>query len=503
MIEWAEARQPLASWETAADRPLPVAGLVTPVDHLSWIPIDDHRQALVESTTGGWIVCDSDDRIRIDNLWDTVANPATDAVLELLWRRGLARISGSDVLRGVDVGGAIEASRQRYTLVLLLSTGCNLACNYCYLGHRQPTSDVAMPVGTALAAIEEALKQPWDEVMFDFGEVAVSGKRFETIARAALTMAADRGKHARIAIQSNATTIDDRTAALLAELDAVVGISLDGPAEIHDAARRFRSGAGSYDRVVRALGLLAERSVSVHLIATIGRHNVERPIDVVEELVSQDPTSFLLKPVLAKGEAYEAWDVEGVTAEAYARFMTAVLRHAAKHGPRYLDQTATKFMARLLGDRNGWRDSCTSRSCGSGRSLHVVDPNGRSHSCPRFVEEAPSARSSSVTFLPTNHGSGPAVVRPSLADLLPEGLRAPPEDCGGCPWLATCGGGCTLISHDPARPAVPQPDPHCVSYDAIHRELVQQLLPRYLTGELREESLFNGATVRRLQSSPA
>ena len=35
------------------------------------------------------------------------------------------------------------------------------------------------------AAIEEALEQPWDEVMFDFGEIAVSGERFVEAARLA------------------------------------------------------------------------------------------------------------------------------------------------------------------------------------------------------------------------------------------------------------------------------------------------------------------------------
>lgn len=501
MIEWADARQPLESWSAVSDRQLPSAGLVTQVDQATWVTTADGRHVLIDGQTGGWIVCDDLERAHIEGLWNVVGDPAVDPVLEILWRRGLARIGGSDILKGVDVGAAIEGTRQRYTLVLLLSTGCNLACNYCYLGHRQPTADVAMPIDTALAAIDEALDQPWDEVMFDFGEIAVAGGRFETLALAAVAKATERGKRARIAIQSNATTIDAQLADRLAMLDAVVGISLDGPAEIHDSARQFRSGAGSYDRVTKALALLAERSVSVHLIATIGRHNVDRPIDVVEELASHKPTSFLLKPVLAEGEAGAAWDQEGVSAEEYGTFMTTVVRYASVHGAEYLDQTATKFMNRLLGDRNGWRDSCTSRSCGSGRSLHVVDPNGRSHACPRFVDEAPSARSAPVALLPTRRTTAPTVVRPSLADLLPSGLRSAPADCGGCPWLASCGGGCTLISRDPDQPTVPQPDPHCVSYDAIHRELVRHLLPAYLDGAMCEAPLFNGALVRRFAGS--
>lgn len=500
MIEWAEARQPLASWAGISDPPLPPAGVLEPVDTCTWIPTKDNRLLLISSATGGWVFCDPAGRSDVEHRWGQTCNPRHDPLVEILWRRGLATVGGLGAFDHVDVGSAIEASRQRYTIVLLMSTGCNLACSYCYLGHRQPTPDVSMPLETAFAAVDAALAQPWDEVMFDFGEIAVSGGRFETVARHARLRAAEMGKRMQLAVQTNATTIDATTADVLADFNAVVGISLDGPQALHDAGRTFRSGAGSYTRVLRALRLLEERSVPVHLIATISRHNIDHPIEVVEELASHDPTSFLLKPVLAEGEARTAWENEGVRPDAYADFMVTVLRHAALHGPRYLDQTATKFMLRLLGDHNGWRDSCTSRSCGSGRSLHVVDPSGRTHSCPRFVEEAADAGPVSVT-LGRWRPSPPLPTAPVLTDLLPPTLRTPPADCNGCPWLSTCGGGCTLISHDPSQPAIPQPDPHCVAYDDLHRELVSTLLPMYLDGNFAEAPIFNGAKSLRLEES--
>ncbi|MGZ4725767.1 MAG: radical SAM protein, partial [Ilumatobacteraceae bacterium] len=398
MIEWAEPREPLASWAEVPDLSLPPAGTVEPADACTWVPTRDNRSLFISSATGGWILCDPTGRSEVQNRWGRIGDPRVDPLIEVLWRRGVATIGGVGAFDEIDVGAAIEASRQRYTIVLLLSTGCNLACSYCYLGHRQPTPDVSMPLETAFAAVDAALRQPWDEVMFDFGEIAVSGDRFEAVARHARDRAAELGKRMRVAVQTNATTINAATVDVLADLNAVVGISLDGPEPLHDAGRTFRSGAGSYTRVLRALRLLDERSVPVHLIATIGRHNVDHPVDVVEELASHDPTSFLLKPVLAEGEAAGAWDHQGVRPDEYARFMVTVLRHAAQHGPRFLDQTATKFMARILGDYNGWRDSCTSRSCGSGRSLHVVDPSGRTHSCPRFVEEATDPGPITVTL---------------------------------------------------------------------------------------------------------
>ena len=498
MIQWADAREPLASWAEAAAKALPAPGPLQPVGSLDRIGLDDGRSVLVAGETGGWIVCDERSRSAIDTLWGCLEDPGADPLVEVLWRRGLASLGGVGVFDDIDVAAAIEASRQRYTMVLLLNTGCNLTCDYCYLGHRQPTADVTMPIETALAAVDAALQQPWDEVMFDFGEIAVSGRRFEEVARTAALRAERGGKRARVAVQTNATMIDGPTADLLAELDAVVGISLDGPRHLHDASRTFRSGTGSYDRVVKALGLLAERSVAVHLIATIGRHNVANPIDVVGELVGHQPTSFLLKPVLAEGEAATAWGRQGVHGDEYAAFMAAVIDHAVREGPQYLDQTATKFVGRMLGDYNGWRDSCTSRSCGSGRSLHVIDPFGRTHACPRFVEEPAGGGPVSVTFKPTR-SSPPPIASPFLGDLLPGSLREPPADCSGCPWLSSCGGGCTLVGHDKSEPSIPQPDPHCSAYDVIHHRIATSVFPWLLDGRFAEAPVFNGAKVRQLQ----
>ena len=174
MIEWLEPRQPLASWARAALVSVPPQGHVSPVGTPLWLPIDDRRSALVDGVTGGWVLCTNDVRGRIDDGWDRVVDPSLDQTFELLWRRGLVRIGGIGVFDGIDVANAIEASRERYTLVLLLSTGCTLACSYCYLGHRLPTDDVAMPVETALSAVDAALAKPWPEVVAHFGEVAVS-----------------------------------------------------------------------------------------------------------------------------------------------------------------------------------------------------------------------------------------------------------------------------------------------------------------------------------------
>lgn len=495
MIEWIESREPLTVWPAAWRRVLPSNGDLALEEH-SWIATGDGRSMLVSGVTGGWVVADGRGRSSIEGLVTSPRHDDTDLV-ELLWHRGLVRVGGHSVFDGIDAAAAIEATRRHYTLVLLTSTGCNLTCSYCYLGHRLPSEDVRMPDATVRASIEAAVRQPWDEIMLDLGEIAVSGARFEEIARLAFDIASAHGKRLRLAVQTNGTMIDERVAATLAELDAVVGISLDGPAVLHDQARRSRSGAGSHERVLRALGLLRKEGVAAHLIATIARHNVGAPHAVVDEVVAQEPISFLLKPVLAEGEASTSWDQEGITTKEYARFVGTVLDRAIDtRDLRRLDQSATKFVSRFIGDRNGWRDSCTSRACGSGVSLHVVDPSGRTHACPRFVDGGTSS-AVPVKFL-DRIGRQPTAAIPEFGDLLPSSLRHAPHSCSGCPWLSSCGGGCTLAGRDVDQPLVPMPDPHCDAYDLTHQLIASRLIPAFLDGEFRTDFAFNGATVHRL-----
>ncbi len=230
-----------------------------------------------------------------------------------------------------------------------------------------------------------------------------------------------------------------------------------------------------------------------HLIATINRLNITRCRDVLGELTAHQPNSTLLKPVLAEGEAGAAWETQAIAQEDFAVFMREAVELADRLGTGVLDQSAGKFLLRLLGDRSGWRDSCTSRACGSGRSLHVVGSDGGVHACPRFVADSSTPLVGEVEqrrLLPLT-----SVAARPLPDLLPGSLRAAPDSCVGCSWLGSCGGGCTLIGQHGTGDLVPMPDPHCVAYMAIHDTLFATVIPSFLAGRHATSPAFNGARV--------
>lgn len=470
--------------------PPPVAGQVCP-DELTWHNLPSGEWLGISSRTGGWAVFDGAERAALLTINTTQPTDRYRRIVAAAWQRALVTIDGRSAYDADEQADAITDTRDYYTLVLLLNSGCNLACSYCYLGHATPTRDRALESGHARTAVLAALDQPWPTILIDFGEISAARQRFQILLPWAEQQAKDRGKWLRASIQTNATTIDDELADFLAAHDVSAGISLDGPRAIHDSARRFRNGSGSYDRTVAAIDRCRDRGVRVHLIATVTQRSVSHPADVFYELARHEPDSFLLKPVLRQGEAATAWDSEGVTADEFGEFMRRTVTLADNVDVNLLDQSARKFLLRLLGDRGGWRDSCTSRYCGSGRSLHVVGADGGLHACPRFVTDDKPVEPPLLRI----------TTRPSamLYDLLPTALRHAPATCTGCSWLGSCGGGCTLAGQGDSRSA-PLPDPNCDSYYAIHSALCRTVIPSFLNGRHQVSRVFNGATMSEVMS---
>ena len=114
------------------------------------------------------------------------------------------------------------------------------------------------------------------------------------------------------------------------------------------------------------------------------------------------------------------------------------------------------------------------------------------HACPRFVHPG-AGRSTATPVTLGRKVSRSAEIE--LPDLLDPSLREAPSTCAGCSWLASCGGGCTLISQQGLDDVVPQTDPHCDTHMLVHDRLFDRVIPSFLAGRHRGAKAFNGATV--------
>lgn len=140
-----------------------------------------------------------------------------------------------------------------------VGAACNLACEYCYYldkgfqSHGQVMSDEVLE-----AFVKQYIEaQTTDEVMFTWhgGEPTMAGLDFyRRVLR--LQQRYARGRRIYNSLQTNGTLLTDEWCAFLSRHGWLVGISIDGPEQMHDSFRHNRRGASSWARVMRGIQLL-------------------------------------------------------------------------------------------------------------------------------------------------------------------------------------------------------------------------------------------------------
>jgi uncharacterized protein len=156
-------------------------------------------------------------------------------------------------------------------VILKVSSRCNLNCSYCYVYNMADSSWRGRPAlmsdevfEAAIARIlQQCLVTGQDRILIAFhgGEPCLIGPdRFDAWCERARTALGAFVK-VHLVMQTNGTLLNSRWTELLRKHQVSVGISMDGPKEIHDAMRVDHRQQGSYDQVVRGLMLLQEAEV--------------------------------------------------------------------------------------------------------------------------------------------------------------------------------------------------------------------------------------------------
>jgi uncharacterized protein len=149
---------------------------------------------------------------------------------------------------------------------------CNLRCDYCYLPDRDERRRMAPATAAAAAAFLHRERLAADDltVVWHAGEPLVLPPAWYREAFASIAAEAPPGKVQRHAVQTNGVLVDDAWCDFFLAERVSVGISLDGPAFLHDASRHTRRGGPTHGRVMAAVDLLQRRSVPFHAIAVVG-----------------------------------------------------------------------------------------------------------------------------------------------------------------------------------------------------------------------------------------
>lgn len=322
-------------------------------------------------------------------------------------------------------------SPSRITSLLIKPAGpdCNLACDYCfyrpagalYPHTRRPRMQphVLRELVAQYMALSDTPAFCWQG-----GEPTLMGVDFF---RRVVALQQKHGRAGQVvanSLQTNGVLIDDEWARLLARYRFLVGLSLDGPADIHDHYRRNRGGAPTHARVLQALRTLRQHRVETNVLSLITPLSASQPERVFQFLVEQGLEYLQFIPCVEH-------ETFGLRPDQWGDFLCATFDLWLPLRDRLHLRHVDDLILQLLGRGNEVSCACKPE-CGD---YLVVEHNGDVYACDFFVDQG--------------HRYGNLLQTP-LAELvaLPEVLafaeakRSLAAECRTCEFLELCYGGC-------------------------------------------------------------
>lgn len=177
-------------------------------------------------------------------------------------------------------------------LIKPAAADCNLRCEYCFyldkcrLYPESPRHRMSDAVLERMITSYMATGQPQYTFGWQGGEPTLMGVDFF---RRVTELQQKHGRPGAVVgngLQTNATLVDDALAAHLAEYKFLLGVSMDGPAEVHDRYRLTVAGAGSHGAVWQGIRALQRHQVEFNILTLVSQSNVLRPAETYEYLVS-------------------------------------------------------------------------------------------------------------------------------------------------------------------------------------------------------------------------
>jgi uncharacterized protein len=439
-----------------------------------------NEQLLISRETGAWCILTENEHALYQSMAETPCQSpiqqstdrGTDRVelIQALHRRGIIKIPGIPDISPVFDPNKIE---RPFRLTFMLSNQCNLACRYCYLGYERQMGLKTLDRSLAKKAIRFALAQKTSRVMIDFGEINTAWNLIEYLVDfIEQEIKRPNDKSIDLMVQTNGTGLNASRVNFLHNHGFFVGISLDGPEEIHNQNRIDRNGRGTYRQTVDGLKKVLDGSLPHIVLTTISRANYMNAATLLDHFQSLGIQTFAFKPVMPRGRAKEKWNETGIGAGELDQFIDNEFQHAIhQETPDLLDEMAIKFIYRALGDPRGWHNHCPTGLCMCEQEQLFIDAEGKAYPCPR----SDSYLNDQYIHLQVDRDEEKSDLK-----IYDQPTRSLSMTCMECPWKAYCAGGCPLPLH--------ADDLTCRHTQGIYRNIFEKFFPAVRTGKIGPSS---------------
>lgn len=209
---------------------------------------------------------------------------------------------------------------------------CNLKCDYCFYLEKESqfTHEKWMDDSTLKEFIKQYIAASGNQVYFTWqgGEPTLAGLDFF---RKVIHYQQRYAGQKRIfnALQTNGILLNNEWCAFLKEHEFLVGISIDGPQELHDRYRRSNSGNGTFAKVIAAIERLKSYQIEFNTLTVINNINVHYPLEVYHFLKSIGSKHMQFIELLASRSAFISF---AIRENASSQLMRC---HLSEPGARY------------------------------------------------------------------------------------------------------------------------------------------------------------------------
>jgi len=352
-----------------------------------------------------------------------------------------------------------DAGRGFHLLTKPVGPICNLDCKYCFYLEKEKLYPGEKQWRMSDAVLEEYIRQyigsqPGPEINFAWqgGEPTLLGVDFFRKA-VALQKKHASGKTVFNAIQTNGTLLDDGWCEFLAANKFLVGLSIDGPAELHDIYRVDKRQQPTFGAVMHGLELLKKHGVEFNTLTVVNRANSRQPLEVyrflkgigsqflqfiplVERAASTEMKSagyeFAAPPLPGRPENVSAVTPWSGEAGQYGTFLCAIFDEWVRHD---VGKTFVQLFDVALGNWLGLGSSlCVfAEKCGAALA---IEHNGDLYSCDHYVY--PRHKLGNVM----NRSLGEMVNSPQQMKFGSDKLDSLPKFCRECEVRFACNGEC-------------------------------------------------------------
>lgn len=323
-------------------------------------------------------------------------------------------------------------------IVLQPTPFCNIDCSYCYLPERRSRRRMSMTVlETAMADIFASLPvAPQLDIAWHAGEPLVLPIAWYEDALPRIARHVPPGVALTHRFQTNGLLLDDAWAGFLGRIGARVGLSVDGPADLHDRHRRTRRGGGTHAGAMRGLSRLRAHRVPFHVLTVLTDAALDAPERLFEFYLRHGIREVGFNVEEVEG-AHGTSSLAGAAAEARFRsFLSRFLRlvWAAPGALRLREVDATLDALRAEGGSvDEQNQPFAILSVGADGTLSTFSPELLGTRHPRFMGFA-FGRAGPGAVAAMRHDTAFADVAREIA----AGVAACAE---GCPYFRWCGGG--------------------------------------------------------------